>query len=205
MASPSARATTSPSTSPPRRVSIAFAAPSPGRADRNRFDLNIVIENYQYRVQDPALLAKEPKIQDFKKLNKVVLAQGATSAKVSERSLAQAAGLITAAERRLTDPSECMCAGEPGPPHGPRLQGAVEAGHCGAGERPHERPDLRQGQPAADSRPGPHFERVRRGERVQPAGALRRVEAGGKSFLLCPHSEHTARREPRARAPSESA
>ena len=41
-----------------------------------------MIENYQYRVQDPALRAKEPKIQDFKKLNKVVLAEGATDAKV---------------------------------------------------------------------------------------------------------------------------
>ena len=43
-----------------------------------------VIDNYQYRVDDPkAEKARNPDIKDFKKLNKVVLAEGATNSMVS--------------------------------------------------------------------------------------------------------------------------
>lgn len=42
-----------------------------------------VIDNYQYSVDDPKMRARNPDIKDFKKLNKVVLAEGATNAMVS--------------------------------------------------------------------------------------------------------------------------
>ena len=43
-----------------------------------------VIDNYQYRVDDPKMKARNPDIKDFKRLNKVVLAEGATNSMVRE-------------------------------------------------------------------------------------------------------------------------
>ena len=45
-----------------------------------------VIDDYQYRVDDPKMKARNPDIKDFKKLNKVVLAEGATNSMVRSRS-----------------------------------------------------------------------------------------------------------------------
>ena len=45
-----------------------------------------MIEKYQYRVDDPKSF-KHPDVKDFKRLNKVVLKEGATNAAVSQPKL----------------------------------------------------------------------------------------------------------------------
>ena len=39
-----------------------------------------MIDKFQYRVEDPKAASRKPAIKDFKRLNKVVLKEGATSA-----------------------------------------------------------------------------------------------------------------------------
>ena len=43
-----------------------------------------VIDNYQYRVDDPKMRAKNPDIKDFKRLNKVVIKEGGTNSMVCQ-------------------------------------------------------------------------------------------------------------------------
>ena len=44
-----------------------------------------VMENYQYRAPSEKGAFKQPEIKDFRRLNKVVLKEGATNAAVSRR------------------------------------------------------------------------------------------------------------------------
>ena len=48
--------------------------------------VSAVIDKYQYRAEGEKGRFKHPDIKDFKRLNKVVLKEGATNAAVSERS-----------------------------------------------------------------------------------------------------------------------
>lgn len=45
--------------------------------------LPAVMDNYQYRVDDEKGRYKHPEVKDFRRLNKVVLKEGATNAAVS--------------------------------------------------------------------------------------------------------------------------
>jgi len=47
--------------------------------------MSAVMDNYQYRVEDEKGRFKKPEVKDFRRLNKVVLKEGATNAAVSFR------------------------------------------------------------------------------------------------------------------------